>query len=230
MRKFTCILSGLMIVGLFFITTQRADAQSYGGSETTFGIKVGPNFSNMTGKDLDPKPKIKVGLQGGFYANIPIASQFYVQPSLMYEGKGAQSDEGGGKEKVNLNYITLPIDFLFKPEMPNGSGAWIIGVGPYFGYGFSGKVSMSGLDGGIDDIDIDPFKKGEIADGIALFKRFDAGANIQLGYEMANGFNITLNGNLGLVNIAANDDNGNVSVDSGNMKNTSFGLLLGYSF
>ena len=181
-------------------------------AQTTFGVKLGPDFSSTTTKFEGDKEtsKILVGLAGGVYANLPIAPEFYIQPSLMYEGKGGK--DKNSDEKVRLNYLTLPVDLLFKPAMPNGSGSWLIGVGPYLGYGFSGKVSGS---------DMDPFKSEGGND--AYLKRFDAGANVQLGYEMASGFNITLNTELGLINLAKNGNSDN------SFRNTSFGVNLGYT-
>lgn len=227
MKKIMLPVAALIMAGLFMIPVKKANAQmGYGGgmSSITYGVKVGPSFSSMATKTNGDKETsdMLVGLEGGVYANIPIAPQFYIQPSLMYEGKGGKQSVTGGEVKMRLNYLTLPIDFLFKPEMPNGSGSWIIGVGPYLGYGISGSTSSDLLDGSYD-----PFKEVGGEGGTtseALLKRFDAGANVQLGYEMANGFNIGLNANLGLINIANNGD------DDNSIKNTNFGVTLGYTF
>ncbi len=233
MKKIMLPVAALIMAGLFMIPVKKAEAQMGYGTmpTTTFGIKVGPSFSSMTSKSEGDKETsdMMVGLQGGVYANIPIAPQFYIQPSLMYEGKGGKDKASGNNSeietKMRLNYITLPIDFLFKPEMPNGSGAWIIGVGPYFGYGISGKTKFTGNVGGAEgSTSFDPFKETALGGDEAALKRFDAGANVQLGYEMASGFNIGLNANLGLVNIANNGDSDNSS------RNTNFGVTLGYTF
>jgi len=182
-------------------------------AQTTYGVKVGPDFSLYTSKASGSKEttKMLVGVAGGVYANVPIAPEFYVQPSLMYEGKGGKR-KVGTHVKTRLNYLMLPVDLLFKPEMPNGSGAWIIGVGPYIGYGISSKSTYS--DNG-NEISLDPFKED-------VFKRFDAGANVQLGYEMASGFNVGLNAELGLANLLK--DAGGDS-----FRNTSFGVTVGYT-
>jgi opacity protein-like surface antigen len=183
-------------------------------AQTSFGIKAGPDFASITTKSNGSKHtgKILTGLMAGVYANIPLAPQFYVQPSLLYEGKGSKDAFYGADTKVRLNYLTLPVDLLFKPEMPNGSGAWIVGIGPYFGYGISGKSSGDDVSGD------DPFKtEGGL-------KRFDAGANVQLGYEMASGFNIGLEAELGLVNLESSGNSDNSA------RNTSFGVTVGYTF
>src|SRR5690625_1328438 len=219
MKKYMIPIAALLMAGLFMIPVKKAAAQmGYGYMpQTTFGIKAGPSFSNLTSKSGGDKDNsdILVGLQGGVYANIPIAPQFYIQPSLMYEGKGGKKSETYSDDelelradvKERLHYLTLPVDFLFKPEMPNGSGAWIIGVGPYIGYGISGKGTTSGNAGEeTTSTSYNPFKENIIGEDDPALKRFDAGANVQLGYEMANGFNIGLNANLGLVNIMNKGD------------------------
>lgn len=205
----------LLIGGIILFSTNTANAQ------VSYGVKLGPDFSSLSYKIDNSKTtsKMLVGLAGGVYANLPIAPQFYVQPSLMYEGKGGT--DKSTDVKTRLNYLTLPIDFLFKPEMPNGSGAWIVGIGPYFGYGLSGKIS-----GTTNNITFsqDPFKDNG---GGASLKRFDAGANVQLGYEMANGFNVGLNAELGLVNIMNNA--GASGSTNNSAHNTSFGITVGYT-
>lgn len=206
MKKMVFTMAALMIAASSF-------------AQTTFGVKVGPNFSSATSKSSGEKQtsSMLVGVAGGVYANLPIAPEFYVQPSLMYEGKGGK-DKDNSDIKTRLNYLTLPIDLLFKPEMPNGSGAWFVGVGPYLGYGISGKTSY---DNGTAEVSGDPFKDNAYSD--ALLKRFDAGANVQLGYEMASGFNVALNAELGLLNLRNHGDNDNT------FRNTSFGVTLGYT-
>lgn len=188
-------------------------------AQTTFGIKAGPDFSSLAKKIQGSKITSKglIGLEGGVYANIPAAPELIVQPALLYSGKGGQYNIDGYNQTQRLNYLTVPIDLLYKPEMPNGSGSWFVGAGPYFAYGFSGKVS----DNSPNSTTADPFKN---YGGGASLKRFDAGADVQVGYEMASGFNIGLSADLGLLNIAATGN------QQGTSHNTSFAILLGYTF
>lgn len=212
-NKFS-LLVALMAFGFVVFFSQNTFAQSAEGA--AFGIKVGPSFSNVTFKGDGEKPStsLKTSFQGGFYANLPIADELYIQPSLMYEGKGAKFKATEGSGELNLNYVTLPINILLKPEMVNG--AWFVGVGPYIGYGISSKMKVG-------NNSWDPFKKN--GSNEADLKRFDGGLNVQAGYEFSAGFNIGINSNLGLVNIS-NDTND----DNEKMTNTSFGVTLGYTF
>ncbi|HEX5554205.1 MAG TPA: porin family protein [Chitinophagaceae bacterium] len=201
--RLTFILLALMAAGDSF-------------AQTSFGIKAGPDLANLTTKIGGAKGSSNaiIGVAGGVYANLPVAPMLEVQPSLLYEGKGEVQSVQGYNIRTRLNYLTLPVDLLYTAEMAGGGG-WMIGVGPYLGYGISGKVSggPQGSYGG------NPFKADE-----GSLKRLDAGGHIQLGYEMANGFNIGLNAELGLMNLARHGDKKN------SIKNTSFGLMLGYVF
>lgn len=189
----------------------------FASAQVSYGVRAGSNFSSVTTKIQGAKntTNMLVGIAAGVYAYLPVAPQLYLQPSLMYEGKGGAQTVQGYKIKTRLNYLTLPVDLLYKPEMPNGSGSWMVGLGPYFGYGISGKESggPSGFSGG------DPFDAGA-----GSLKRFDFGADIQLGYEMASGFNIGISTELGILNLASHGDSKNAS------RNTSFDILLGYTF
>ena len=52
---------------------------------TTFGVRAGVNFANLNGEfdgeDLDFK--MKTGFHIGVNAEIPLASEFYLQPGLL---------------------------------------------------------------------------------------------------------------------------------------------------
>ncbi len=41
-----------------------------------------------------------------------------------------------------MNYIELPVNFIFKPVL--GNGQLLLGLGPYIAYGIGGKVELSG--------------------------------------------------------------------------------------
>lgn len=192
-------------------------------AQAVFGVKAGPDFSSITTKTNGTAgSKVTsnglIGLEAGVYAEIPAAKQIVIQPALLYDGKGGKYNIGGGYVQTQrFNYLMIPVDVLFKPEMPNGSGAWYLGAGPYLAYAISGKIS----DTQSSSDNIDPFKN--YGNGAQL-NRFDAGAHVQLGYEMATGLNIGLDASLGLMNIAAHGNLNNAT------HNTSFALTIGYTF
>ncbi|MCS3796068.1 porin family protein [Niastella sp. OAS944] len=199
---------------------------------TTFGIRAGVNFQNINGRDLfDEKldNKIKTGFHVGVNAEIPIATEFYLRPGVLFTTKGAKSKDDDDI-KVNLSYIEVPINFLYKPEL--GMGKLLLGIGPYIAFGIGGKVSNA--DGKETDVEFTKevsaqnFSPAAALGYYPYFKRFDAGGNLLVGYEFSNNFSVQLNAQLGMINI--NSDIKDLSSDNTKFKNTGFGVSVGYRF
>jgi hypothetical protein len=103
-----------------------------------------------------------------------------------------------------------------------GTGAVVLGFGPYLGLGIHGKVvAANGTERKVQFHN--NYAASEAAD--LQFKRIDAGANFMAGYEFSNKISAMVNAQLGFVNI--NPDT-NISNDETRYRNTSFGLSLGY--
>ena len=213
MKRILMLFSATCVIAM-------ANAQTSG---TSFGIKAGVNFQNLTGKDesgdkLDNK--LKTGLALGVNAQIPVATDFYIQPGIEFNQKGAKSNDGD--MKVNLSYIDVPVSLVYKPVV--GAGRVIFGFGPYIGFGIGGKVKGEGFE---SDVKFqNEVTASDITSGNAYFKRIDAGANIFAGYEMSNKISLQLNTQLGLVKI--NPTLQGSSGDESSVKNTGFGVSLGY--
>lgn len=181
-------------------------------SKTTFGVRAGVNFQNLNGKDAtgdERDGKLKTGFNAGVNAEIPVGIDFYLQPGLLFSTKGADAKVGDGS--TNLSYLELPVNFIYKPEL--GTGRMVLGFGPYAAYAVDGKSKV-----GDTKTDI-PF-----GDEPGEWKRFDAGANLLAGYEFSNKLSFQLNAGLGLVNI----NNRPAGDGKSTLKNTGFGLSLGY--
>ena len=195
-------------------------------AQTTFGIRAGGNLFNITGDNAagnDLGYKIKAGFHAGVNAEIPVGTDFYLQPGVLFSQKGAELDDNEGK--INLSYVEVPINFIYKPEL--GTGKMLLGFGPYFGVAVGGSYKP---EGGGDDVDF-KFKSdlttAEALSGTPYLKRYDAGGNLLVGYEFANKLSFQLNAQLGLlkINPSVNDEDGETK-----WKNTGFGLSLGYRF
>jgi hypothetical protein len=193
---------------------------------TTFGLRAGVNFQNLTGKDVfdeDLDNKIKTGFNIGVNAEIPVATDFYLQPGVLFSTKGAKSKDDDDI-KWNISYIEIPINFLYKPVL--GSGKLLLGIGPYVAFGIGGKVSDA--NGNEKDIKFD----GKVTSTEYLanpyYKRLDAGGNLLFGYELSSKISAQLNAQLGLVNISPDIDGTNN--DKIKTKNTGFGVSIGYRF
>ena len=229
------IIFTTIIASVFCVSVNAQDAAKPASGKPTFGVFAGVNFQNINGKDslgnkLSNKlvPRYNVGVN----VEIPIAPEFYIQTGLTFITKGAKGPikyRGyDNTRETTLRYIELPINFLYKPVL--GKGHFLLGFGPYFSYAVSGKAKFNGAAySGEQEIQ---FKKNvtaaEANNNVVYFKSFDTGANIFFGYEFANGFNVTMNSQLGLVNIHSNYTN-DANSKVVNM-NTGFGINLGYRF
>ncbi|PZX16399.1 outer membrane protein with beta-barrel domain [Breznakibacter xylanolyticus] len=191
-------------------------------AQTSFGVTGGINFQNLNGEEAgeDTDNKLKTGFLLGVNAEIAVADDFYFQPGLQFAVKGAKGDND---TKINLNYLEVPLNFLYKPLF--GDGHLILGFGPYLAYGIGGKVKN---DSGEMDIEFKSDVKESDDDNKMYVAPFDAGANIFFGYEFSNRLSFQLNTQLGFINIVPKYD-GEKPKDT-SMKNTGFGFSVGYRF
>jgi hypothetical protein len=188
--------------------------------KTTFGIRAGVNFQNITGKDgtgKDLDNKLKTGFNFGFNAEIPVAPEFYFQPGILFSTKGAKSNKTTPSATLNLSYLEVPLNFLYKGSL--GSGKILLGVGPYVALGVGGSQKN-----GNQTIDVKFKNKADLSVTDAIYyKPLDVGGNLLAGYEFANKLSFQLNAQLGMVNLNAYGGDAKV-------KNTGFGISAGYRF
>lgn len=205
-------------------------------AQMEFGVQGGVNFANLTGKDSNGDKvdmfDVTLGFHMGAFVRIPIAPDFYFQPGVFYSMKGAQIAEMATKAASDdnmvwhLSYIEVPMNILFNPQL--GSGHLLLGFGPYVAYGIGGKAKYQDYEADIKfDGDV---TTGEYTDEEVnmVFKPFDAGANIFVGYELPMGLFVQFETQLGLLNMIPKYD----GEDSGDAKlnNTGFGLSAGFRF
>jgi hypothetical protein len=211
----------MLAAATFFSVTLFAQEMTVTANKTTFGIRAGVNFQNINGKDANDdklQNDLKTGFHAGINAEIPVGTGTYIQPGVLYTMKGAKLENSD--TKVNLSYIDIPVNLIYKPVL--GTGNMVLGFGPYVGFGIGGKIENDE-----NEIDIE-FDNERSATEFNKFKRMDAGANFLAGYEFANKLSFQLNAQLGLVDI--NPEITNASSDKTNWRNTGWGISLGYRF
>ncbi len=223
--------SNLFLAFLLMLSAALANAQSSGSSNTAFGILAGVNVQNLNGKDFNGdklENDMTIGFHAGINAQIPIVPEFYFQPGLLFSTKGAKNTEDAINSTYQLSYLELPLNLVYKGAL--GNGFVMIGFGPYVGYGIKGKVTLEG--GGSTKVESDVEFKNvvELTDPLTTpyYKALDFGGNVFAGYEMANGIFLQLNSQLGMAKINPEDKRfpgGKTAI-----KNTGFGLSLGYRF
>ncbi|HQV85140.1 MAG TPA: porin family protein [Chitinophagaceae bacterium] len=221
----------VMALGSLFSQAQQTVKNSGG---TSFGLRAGVNFQNITGKDEDGNKlenDLLTGFNIGINAEIPLAPQFYFQPGLLFTTKGAKSEDlilgQTIKGKINISYVEMPLNFLYKPML--GQGRLLMGFGPYVALGVGGKATYEGGGSSLsEDIEFKKTVKLSDPDDVFYVRPMDAGANLLFGYQFANKVSVQLNAQLGLTKI--NPEYEGASNDRTEAKNTGFGISLGYRF
>ncbi|ALR30317.1 opacity protein [Chryseobacterium sp. IHB B 17019] len=179
------------------MTFAQEKAKETSSSPVRFGIKAGLNVSSVNDDDF----KAKAGIYGGFFANIPVASSFSVQPEVLYNGMGAQADDSSDV-KLNLDYISVPVMLQYNilPEL-------YLEAGPQFSFAINKKLKGDG--GSID-----------LKDSI---KGFDFGIGLGAGYYFAQGFGVTARFVAGATDIAENNNDDAI-------RNSVFQVGVAYKF
>lgn len=112
----------IILLSLLAMMTMAATAQLM--------IRGGVNYSDINidnstmSEVFDRKPGFHVGLNG----NLPIGNILNLRPALLYNIKGAEVDNGGTMETMNLHYLELPVNLGIK------LGPLVVEAGPYYGY------------------------------------------------------------------------------------------------
>jgi hypothetical protein len=196
-------------------------ASSAFAQKTTFGIKGGVNFASLSSSSSSTEGSYTTGtltsFSVGVFADFKTESALSIQPAILYTGKGAkESGNISGTSynvKANINYLQVPVNFLY--NAPSRAGKFFVGAGPYAAFGLSAKVKASS-GGQTESQDV------EFGDGDDQYKRIDAGVTALVGFKFTQGALVSLNYDLGFTNISNQADN--------STKTRVFGVSVGYAF
>ena len=221
------VLTASVLSALILTATAQKTTVSMTKNDTrpSVGIHAGVNMFNINGKNAagtELNNKLNTGFSGGLDIAVPLGSGFYLQPGVDFTQKGTET-EGG--IKTTLNYIDIPVTFVYKPIV--GTGNMILGFGPYLGYGLGGKVTnANGTSTKV--VYRDEFDR-QVPGTTTQLRKSYAGANFLAGYEFANKLSLNLKAQLGLKDI--NPDMGNEGTNNmTRFRNTGFGISVGYRF
>lgn len=214
------VLCGMIITAA---AQQRATVTMARNMGTSVGIHAGVNWFNINGRNAggtDLNNRLNTGFTAGFDVAIPLGGGSYLQPGVDFRQKGTEDVSG---IKTTLNYIDIPVNYVYRPML--GTGNLVLGFGPYIGFGVGGKVKSP--NGTTNDVVYrDEFDRA-VPTGAVQLRRTDAGANFMVGYEFANRLGLNLNAQLGLKDI--NPDMSNEGANNQTRyRNTGFGVTLGY--
>ena len=199
------------------------------GTGTKIDIIAGVDLQNFYGSDFwgeALKNRFQPGFHAGADINIPLIPDFYLQAGLLIHNKGSRQDTVAGSIKTaSLYYAEIPVNFLFRPQL--GDGHIMIGFGPFLAYGFYGSENIK-TGGKSDRLRVRFLNNAsDQPTKYAYYRPLDAGAAIQIGYELYSNVFFQAGAQMGLLKI--NPGYG-LANDKSSRKNIGFGFSAGYRF
>ncbi|MBV8391408.1 MAG: PorT family protein [Mucilaginibacter sp.] len=198
------------------------------GQSAGFGFKAGVSLSNQSIKSFGTTTKSTylLGFHAGAIFDINIldneTASWSIQPGLFYSNKGYQYNQAlsNGNQtvqkpiegKIQMNYLELPLNILYKTEVTRTIKVYF-GGGGYVGYGLSGTYAVQNQKSDIS------FTKS--IDGYQ-YKNPDYGINAVIGTQLSKNVIIDANYSLGLNNLCY--------YQGTTIHNRSMGLSVGYFF
>lgn len=174
-----------------------------------FGAKAGVNVSSLTSADeLDTKSK--TGFYAGIFMNAPLASNFSIQPELLYENSGAKVKADDNIDvKLHLDYIAIPVMFQY-----NATPEFYLEAGPKFSFLVNNKFTSDNamLEDFLNEVDTKD-----------TFSTFDFGLGIGAGYYFTPNIGINVRYMAGLTDIFKDNEGDAV-------KNSAFQAGLSFKF
>ena len=209
-------------------------------------VEAGANFSNMTGKangetnDGD----ILTGYRVGAGVEFAISDGFYINPGLYFLSRGAKATVELPKttdyamkvvSSTWLHNVEIPVHVGYRVAVaPNMAVS--IQAGPWFSYGFLGKVSQKTTvtgEGKLADVAKEYAKASDEATNNGetnpyktdpkILKPFDLGVGMQAAFEYRQ-FGVNLGFEYGLLNTS------NIETPKTKVNNMNFYVGLGYRF
>ena len=208
-------LSLLLLAGIATVNAQ----------DIKFGINAGVTFASQKGKTsgVSITSDSRAGFTVGGQVDVPLGSSFVFQPGLSFTQKGGKFDltfmDYKLESNTSLNYLELPLNFLYQANA--GTGKFFAGAGPSLAFGLGGKAKNTETENGVTLKSEEDINFGNKEDDD--FKPLEIGANILAGYEFSNGIFVAANYNLGLNDIAADGSDATA-------KNRYFGVKVGFKF
>lgn len=149
----------------------------------------------------------KFSWKAGLIGNIPISESISFMPQLNYINKGGKFGAQGQVVEFNLNYVELPLNFVYN------TNGFFGGLGPVVSVGISGK----GISNGVAE-PTDLFSEAGGAN------RMEISGMLIAGYKIESGLFFNAHYNFGLSSVSP-DAGG-----TGTLKNRYFGFGIGYFF
>ena len=242
--RITQTLFTMKKVILSLVTLLAATTLATAQMRPTVKLEAGANFSNVTGKANGETEDgdMLIGYRIGAGVEFGISEGFYINPGLYFLSRGAKGEVETPKvtdytmkvvSSTWLHNVEVPVHVGYRAAIAP-SMAVSIQAGPWFSYGFLGKISQKTTvtgegkladaarefaktaDDAVNKGDNNPYKTNP-----KLLKPFDLGVGMQAAFEYRQ-FGVNLGFEYGLLNTSAFDE---VKIN-----NMNFYVGLGYRF
>lgn len=153
-------------------------------SSLYYGIRLGANFSTLTGEYVDLDTRVGMNLGGVIGIRVSDSTPIFLESGLYYASRGAKKD----KETITTHNLEIPILIKYGIQATDDI-AVLPYIGPYFSYGLGGKYKYENANVVVKD------------DTFDYLNRFDMGFKIGCGAEY-NKLYLELGYQFGVANLA----------------------------
>lgn len=214
-----------LLLGMTAIVRAQGIGAEAGFTMNSFGARVdGANTQNLLkpgfrfGVSMDEYISDNLSFQYGIFYN---AKGGFISFDRTYtiDGISTQQDFDG---YMRADYVELPLSLLYRSSS-GSSGRFFAGGGVYTAVAYGGLVSYENYETSAQHqksmMVLYPASVG--ADkNFDDFRMFDAGLQIQAGYELKSGLFTRIHGAYGLVNVSSSSNMA--------LRNINFGMSVGY--
>ena len=193
MKKIAIIT--IVVLGFNITNVNSQGIKDFINERLSFGLKLEGNGTNFLLSDM-PTVKSEMGFGGTFggFIKIDLFEHFAIQEDILYSYFSSEFKQNSIADTYEYFGMEVPIYFMGQWKTASGR-RFYVGVGPYFGMGFTAKLK---------DKDIDLYKK---YDGNNPFmKRMTFGGAAQIGYEFKSGLQMNASYKIGTNMLDANKD------------------------
>lgn len=225
-----------MKLKIFVLAALLIAAVSIHAQKSGIILRGGLNLANVTVSDNGnvDDAKALASFQAGIIGDIHLASVVYLQPGILFTGKGTKTQSGTEgstnwyRATSNPYYVEIPANLVLKTP---GAVKFFAGAGPYLGIGVAGKNKVEGSIAGVNFNSEDKIEwsnddpttlNNEEGAGLGVMRRFDYGFNGTAGIE-GKSVVFSVNYGLGLAKLQS----GTNSSDDNNNKNRVWSFTLG---
>ncbi len=147
--KWQATASAIVLSCLAFGTgSAQVQPMKGGGPALSFGPVANVNFMTFSGSDFSPAKSITLYSVGAALTMLLGGRSTFVQPQLLYSGKGAEASDSTGTAQLKPTYLELSVPFglyFNDPMTKSGRGGprFFALAGPYAAYLTGCKIKAS---------------------------------------------------------------------------------------